>query len=412
MYGVADFAGDGDVATVTRVLSRLVSEGLLVRLVKGLYLYPSRLGSVRSSEENVAYAEHVNKEGASEVYAYLHPTVGEVVGVLGRKGCFRASPVGMAAVWALGLCTDEPSEQVYATDGTPRTIVFDYAVSPDMSERRRVTVRLKRAGKLLLGSKSRLMPIVVEAMMAMGEGNLDADKRRVLRHAVSREKGRSDMIDDLALAPEWIRRVLQGALSSGARRRYALDKPATVTDDGCPWLCLCVQAAQRDTVDDLLKSAGVQTFVPMCETNVAQCGGVPAHKEMRPVVGNYLFARMAHGEDEMRDRLRLLSESHDVRFRVMSVTDDYKRRYVQIASREMYEFRVMCYPDRMRRQFYMGDEAKAKLASGKPVRVTHGLFSGFTGVLTRESGGYVFLKSVGPMAVSVKLSRWMCSELK
>ena len=55
---VKDFANMNNDGLVTRALSRLEKEGVLIRLSQGLYLYPSRnkFGILRPSIEEIAYA--------------------------------------------------------------------------------------------------------------------------------------------------------------------------------------------------------------------------------------------------------------------------------------------------------------------------------------------------------------------
>ena len=55
---VKDFAHLNNDGLVTRALSRLEKEGVLIRLSQGLYLYPSRnkFGILRPSIEEIAYA--------------------------------------------------------------------------------------------------------------------------------------------------------------------------------------------------------------------------------------------------------------------------------------------------------------------------------------------------------------------
>ena len=55
---VSDFAHLNNDGLVTRALSRLEKEGVLIRLSQGLYLYPLRnkFGVLRPSIEDIAYA--------------------------------------------------------------------------------------------------------------------------------------------------------------------------------------------------------------------------------------------------------------------------------------------------------------------------------------------------------------------
>jgi len=58
MYTINDFADLNNDSLVTRVLSRLEEEGMLVRLTQGLYLYPkqTRFGIVKPTPYEIAQA--------------------------------------------------------------------------------------------------------------------------------------------------------------------------------------------------------------------------------------------------------------------------------------------------------------------------------------------------------------------
>lgn len=58
LYVVSDFVQMGNRDAVTRCLSRLVDENILIRLSQGLYLYPTRtrFGIQKSSLDSIAKA--------------------------------------------------------------------------------------------------------------------------------------------------------------------------------------------------------------------------------------------------------------------------------------------------------------------------------------------------------------------
>ena len=82
LYMVSDFAYLNNDGLVTRALSRLEKEGVLIRLSQGLYLYPLRnkFGVLRPSIEDIAYA-------------------------IAEKDKARIIPSGLTALNKLGLST-------------------------------------------------------------------------------------------------------------------------------------------------------------------------------------------------------------------------------------------------------------------------------------------------------------------
>ena len=96
-----DFAHLNNDGLVTRALSRLEKEGVLIRLSQGLYLCPSRnkFGVLRPSIEDIAYA-------------------------IAEKDKARIIPSGLTALNKLGLSTQVTMNAVYLTDATARELTI------------------------------------------------------------------------------------------------------------------------------------------------------------------------------------------------------------------------------------------------------------------------------------------------
>lgn len=92
MYTISDFADLNNDSLVTRVLSRLEEEGMLVRLTQGLYLYPkqTRFGIVK-------------------------PTPYEIAKAVAGKDHAKVIPSGAMALNELGLSTQIPTNAVFIT---------------------------------------------------------------------------------------------------------------------------------------------------------------------------------------------------------------------------------------------------------------------------------------------------------
>lgn len=92
LYMVQDFAYLNNDGLVTRALSRLEKEGVLIRLSQGIYLYPSR-----------------NKFGI------LRPSIEEIAYAVAEKDKARIIPSGLTALNKLGLSTQVTMNSVYLT---------------------------------------------------------------------------------------------------------------------------------------------------------------------------------------------------------------------------------------------------------------------------------------------------------
>ena len=99
LYMVRDFADLNNDGLVTRALSRLEKEGMLVRISQGIYLYPMR-----------------NRFGI------LKPSIDDIAVAIAQKDKARIIPSGLTALNKLGLSTQVTMNAVYLTDATARDI--------------------------------------------------------------------------------------------------------------------------------------------------------------------------------------------------------------------------------------------------------------------------------------------------
>ena len=99
LYMVRDFADLNNDGLVTRALSRLEKEGMLVRISQGIYLYPMR-----------------NRFGI------LKPSIDDIAVAVAQKDKAGIIPSGLTALNKLALSTQVTMNAVYLTDATAREI--------------------------------------------------------------------------------------------------------------------------------------------------------------------------------------------------------------------------------------------------------------------------------------------------
>ena len=99
LYMISDFADLNNDALVTRVLSRLEKEQVLIRIAQGIYLYPSE-----------------NRFGVHK------PSIDTIAKAIAEKDKARIIPSGLTALNILGLSTQVPMNAIYLTNATTRTI--------------------------------------------------------------------------------------------------------------------------------------------------------------------------------------------------------------------------------------------------------------------------------------------------
>ena len=176
LYVVSDFADLNNDALVTRVLSRLEKENVLIRLSQGIYLYPSR-----------------NRYGIHK------PSIDVIAKAIAEKDKARIIPSGLTALNILGLSTQVPMNAVYLTNGTPRTITVG---------NRKVV--FKKGVPRNFAYQSELFSLAVSAMKEIGEENVDDDVIIKIKEMLAKEQNKEILKQDFLIAPQWIRKKING----------------------------------------------------------------------------------------------------------------------------------------------------------------------------------------------------------
>ena len=167
-----DFLDLGNRAAVDQTLSRMVKDGSIRRLSRGVYDFPKkhpRLGILSPSSDAVAKA------------------------VVGRCA---VQPSGARAANALGLSTQVPARAVYYTDGPQRDIRIGG---------RTIQVR-RRSPKNLVGAGTQVGGLY-QALRHLGRTRVSDDVIDTLRNRVPadvRQQFHADLMASPQLAPDWM----------------------------------------------------------------------------------------------------------------------------------------------------------------------------------------------------------------
>jgi hypothetical protein len=130
----------GPRAAVDQTLSRLVKQGLIRRLDRGLYDYPRQ----------------------HDVLGTLSPDTDKLAQALSARYGDKVFPSGAVAANKLGLSTQVPAKPVYLTSGSSRTRQFGGRV-----------ITLKHARVPLLNGVSNKANAVLQALAHIGKNNID-----------------------------------------------------------------------------------------------------------------------------------------------------------------------------------------------------------------------------------------------
>lgn len=174
LYMVQDFADLNNDGLVTRALSRLENEGMLIRLAQGLYLYPAR-----------------NK------YGILFPTIEKIAYAIAEKDKARIIPSGLTALNRLGLSTQVATNAVYITDATARELAIGNR-----------KIIFKRAAPRNFAYKSDLFPMVVAAMKELGKDGVTDEHLKIIKLVIGKYGDIDEIRYDYNIAPQWIKKKL------------------------------------------------------------------------------------------------------------------------------------------------------------------------------------------------------------
>ena len=168
---ISAFEKFGSNEAVRQAFSQLQKKGFIVRLAKGIYLYPTSTDNLSVSLEQIA----------SEVAA---------------RDKAHILPVGAFAQHKLGLSSQIPTNCVYITDGTPRLLKVGVR-----------SIKFKKGVAKNFAYKSELIYLMVTALRDMFDLP-DEQMERKLKELLKNEH--PEIIKrDLALAPNRIRVYLQ-----------------------------------------------------------------------------------------------------------------------------------------------------------------------------------------------------------
>lgn len=169
------FAVFGSRAAVDKALQRLVADGVLRRLSRGVY----------------------DKPRHDDLLGTLWPSVETIVKAIAGKDKLRTQPTGVYAANMLGLSEQVPAKVVLLTDGISRNV----QAGP-------MQIRFQRTTPRQMAAAGKLSGLLIQAFKSMGVKHITPAHIERLRQnipAVERVK----VMKDLALAPAWMRPLLR-----------------------------------------------------------------------------------------------------------------------------------------------------------------------------------------------------------
>ena len=170
----SDFTSYGEVKAVGKSLERLTTKGKIIRLARGIYLYPKMYKALG--------------------LGILMPPMEQIAETIARRDKARIEPTGIYALNKLGISTQVPMNIVYLTDGSSRKINLGNGRS----------IQFKYTAPKNLAFTNPLAMLVTFALKEIGKDNVSDDIARQLKNVLRKEQ-KEKVLADEALMPAWIR---------------------------------------------------------------------------------------------------------------------------------------------------------------------------------------------------------------
>lgn len=164
----------GSSESVRQALSRICREEMIIRLSKGVYLFPI-----------------VDKE-----LGVMYPSMDTVARAISERDKSRIIPTGISALNSLGLSTQIPMKITYLTDGIPRKINVGNQ-----------TITFKQTAPKNFAFRGKWMPLIVSALKEIGKNNVTVKDLEQIRKVILRED-KEIVLSDAYLAPRWITDII------------------------------------------------------------------------------------------------------------------------------------------------------------------------------------------------------------
>ena len=171
----ADLLEIGSREAVDVALHRLVQQGTIRRLARGIYDFPK---------------EH-------PVLGPLEPSAEEIARALAGRDRTRLQPAGAYAANALGLSEQVPAKIVFLTDGPARTV----KIGP-------TTIQLRRTTPKNMEAAGRLSGLLIQALRELGQDHVNPARLSHLKRTIPANK-RRELLKDIRLAPAWMHPIFR-----------------------------------------------------------------------------------------------------------------------------------------------------------------------------------------------------------
>jgi len=171
VFVATDFADITDKKTASVILTRIESEGIIRRVLRGVYDKPE-------------YNEFLKE--------YVAPIPDNVAHALARNYGWTIVPCGDTALNLLGLSTQVPATWVYVSDGTYKEYAYD-----------NTTIQFKKTTNKEVSKLSYKTALTIQALKALGKEKIDDAVLDSLHKLLTADE-KQTMMSEAKTATSWI----------------------------------------------------------------------------------------------------------------------------------------------------------------------------------------------------------------
>lgn len=172
----SDFADITDTNTIKQIISRLIREGTLRRIIRGVFEKPK-------------YSKLLQE--------YVAADPNEIANALARCYHWTIAPCGDTALNKLGLSTQVTAVWSYISDGPYKTYEWD-----------KTKIEFKHRTNKEITGLSPTTILVIQALKTLGKENTDSKVIRILSHRLNTEE-KAALLREGSEATDWVYNVIR-----------------------------------------------------------------------------------------------------------------------------------------------------------------------------------------------------------
>lgn len=172
----SDFADIADTNTIKQIIIRLIKEGTLRRIIRGVFEKPK-------------YSKLLQE--------YVAADPNEIANALARCYHWTIAPCGDTALNKLGLSTQVTAVWSYISDGPYKTYEWD-----------KTKIEFKHRTNKEITGLSPTTILVIQALKTLGKENTDSKVIRILSHRLNTEE-KAALLREGSEATDWVYNVIR-----------------------------------------------------------------------------------------------------------------------------------------------------------------------------------------------------------